>query len=258
MRQALQQRDAGTLLRLVQQHAGTSQARLAAAAGIGQGRLNEIVNGRRQVTRLDVLERLADGLAMPDDARVLFGLAPVHTDTLTGHAEIAHVYTVQAEANRELREQAATAARVDILAVRALGIIALNDSLLRGPLAARDTQVQVRVLLLDPNSPATQIRAAEIGESPGSFAAGIRLALERLAEFGGHPFVRLQAAVYDALPTWRMLTFDGVLYLSAFAASSEGHRSGMYKFTAATDGVLHAGFLRQFDDMWRQARKPQR
>jgi hypothetical protein len=69
--------------------------------------------------------------------------------------------------------------------------------------------------------------------------------------------VRLQAAVYGALPTWRMLTFDGVLYLSAFAASSEGHRSGMYKFTAA-DGVLHAGFLRQFDDMWRQARKPQR
>jgi hypothetical protein len=67
----------------------------------------------------------------------------------------------------------------------------------------------------------------------------------------------LQTAVYDALPTWRMLNFDRVLYLSAFAASAEGHRSGMYKFTAASDGVLHAGFLRQFDDMWRQARRPQ-
>ena len=120
------------MLRLIQQHTGTSQARLATATRIGQGRLNEIVNGRRQVTRLDVLERLADGLAMPDDARVLFGLAPVHADTLTGHAEIATVFTVQAEANRELREHAAVAARVDILAVRALGLIALNDSLLRG------------------------------------------------------------------------------------------------------------------------------
>ena len=51
---------------------------------------------------------------MPDDARVLFGLAPVHTATLTGHAEIAQVFTVQAEVNRELRQLAATTARVDV------------------------------------------------------------------------------------------------------------------------------------------------
>ena len=75
IRHALRERDAGTLLSLVQRHAGVSQA------------------------RLDVLERIAGGLAMPDDARVLFGLAPVHTDTLTGHAEISRVFTVQAEAN---------------------------------------------------------------------------------------------------------------------------------------------------------------
>jgi hypothetical protein len=52
-----------------------------------------------------------------------------------------------------------------------------------------------------------------------------------------------------------MLAFDGILYLSAFAAASEGHRSGMYKLTAAADGVLHAGFLRHFEDMWRRARR---
>lgn len=255
VRLALQQRDAGALLRLVQQHAGVSQARLAGAAGLGQGRLNEVINGHRQISRLDVFERLADGLAMPDDARVLFGLAPAHAATLTGHAEIAHVFTGQAEANRELREQAATAAKVDILAVRALGLVALNDSLLRGPLAARESAVQIRVLLLDPDSPAASVRAGEIGESAESFTAGIRLALARLAEFNGHPHVRLRVAVYRSLPTWRLLSFDGILYLSAFAASSEGHRSGMYKLTAAADGVLHAGFLRQFDDMWQDARQ---
>ena len=36
-----------------------------------QGRLNEVINGHRQVASLDVLERIADGLAMPGDARVL-------------------------------------------------------------------------------------------------------------------------------------------------------------------------------------------
>jgi transcriptional regulator with XRE-family HTH domain len=78
-REVLRQRDTAALLRLIQQHAGVSQARLAAAAGLGQGRLNEIISGRRQVARLDVLERLADGLGMPDVARVLFGLAPFQT-----------------------------------------------------------------------------------------------------------------------------------------------------------------------------------
>lgn len=43
-----------------------------------------------------------------------------------------------------------------------------------------------------------------------------------------------------------MLRFDDVLYLSAFSASAEGHKSGMYKLTAAANGVLHTGFLRQF------------
>ncbi len=65
IRHALRDRDAGNLLSLVQKHAGVSQARLATATGIGQGRLNEIINGHRQVARLDVLERIAGGLAMP-------------------------------------------------------------------------------------------------------------------------------------------------------------------------------------------------
>ena len=95
IRHALRDRDAGNLLSLVQKHAGVSQARLATATGIGQGRLNEIINRHRQVARLDVLERIAGGLAMPDNARVLFGLAPVHAETLTGHAEISRVASHQ-------------------------------------------------------------------------------------------------------------------------------------------------------------------
>jgi transcriptional regulator with XRE-family HTH domain len=255
IRAALRQRDVCSLLRFVQQHAGVSQARLATAAGLGQGRVNEIINGRRQVTRLDVLERLADGLAMPDDARVLFGLAPAHTATLTGHAEIAGIFATQSAADQQLRDHAATASRIDILAVRALGLVALNDSLLRGPLTTRATPVQMRVLLLDPGSPAVVIRAAEIGESAQALASGIRLALAQVAELNSHPLISVETAVYSTLPTWRMLIFDGILYLSAFGAYAEGHRSGMYKLAAATDGVLHAGFLRQFADMWCQANR---
>jgi len=254
-RRALRERDVAVLLQGVQAQTGASQARLAAAAGFGQGRFSEVFHGRRKVTTLEALERIADGLGMPDDARVLFGLAPAHAGTFTGQAEIAAVYPTQAEAGRELREHARTAARVDVLAVRGLGLLGLNDSALRGPLTERDAPVRVRVLLLDPDSPAVGVRAAETGESAASFASGIRMSLARLAELEGHPVVRLEAAVYSTLPVWRMLAFDGTLYLSAFTPKAEGARSGMYKLAAASDGVLHAGMTRQFEDMWRNARR---
>lgn len=254
VRQALRDRDTGAVLRNVQAQTGTSQARLAAATGFGQGRFSEIFHGRRKVATLEALERIADGLAMPDDARVLFGLAPAHAGTFTGHAEISAVYPMQAAASREIREHARTAARVDILVVRGLGLLGLNDSELRGPLTERAAPVRVRALLLDPDSPAVAVRAAETGESAPSYASGIRMSLARLAELEGHPVVRLEAAVYSALPVWRMLVFDGTLFLSAFTPKAEGARSGMYRLTAASDGVLHAGMTRQFEDMWRNGR----
>ncbi|XVQ11205.1 hypothetical protein ACQP1W_01130 [Spirillospora sp. CA-255316] len=197
---------------------------------------------------------------MPDAARALLGLAPRRSEAgaLAGHAEIANVYSSQADVARELREHAGTAEALDILAVRVLGLVAMNDSLLRGPLTTRETPVHVRVLLLDPDAPAAAIRAEEIAESVESFTAGIRLSPARLAELDGHPWVRLQVRLYDDLPTWRMLSFDGTLYLSAFAAAHEGHRSGVYKLTAAADGVLHAAFRRHYDDVWRRARRPGR
>lgn len=258
VRAALNARDVAALLRFVQQHAGISQARIATAVALGQGRINEIMNRKREVTRLDVFERIADGLTMPDHARALLGLAPkraVEAGVLTGHAEISSVYASQADIAGEMRRRATSSTEVQILAVRVLGLIALNDSLLRGPLTTRTTPVRVWVLLLDPEAPVAEIRAREITESADAFRAGIRLSLTRLAELREHPLVSLEVRLYEELPTWRIIGFDDVLYLSAFSPSYEGHRSGVYKLTAAADGVLHAGFRRQYDDLWRRARR---
>ncbi|MFB6881393.1 helix-turn-helix domain-containing protein [Streptomyces noursei] len=62
VRQALRARDVGAVFRHVQQYAGASQARIATATGMTQARVNEIINGRREVSRLDVYERIAEGL----------------------------------------------------------------------------------------------------------------------------------------------------------------------------------------------------
>lgn len=64
----------------------------------------------------------------------------------------------------------------------------------------------------------------------------------------------LQVAAYADLPTWRIIRLDDILYLSAFGQWSEGHPSGMYKLTAAANGVLHAGFVRHFEDVLQRSR----
>ena len=255
---ALEARDVAEIMRLIQRYGGVSQVRLASATGLGQGRVNEIINGHRQVTGLDVFERIANGVSMPDEARVLMGLAPASAATrraFAGHAEIAQVFARQADAEAELRAGAGAVSVIDLLAVRALGLIGLTDSLLRGPLAARADHVSVRVLLLDTDAPVAAVRASEIGESPDAFTAGIRLCIARLAELAGYPSVDLKVALYSDLPTWRIIRLDDVVYLSAFGKWSEGHRSGVYKLTAAANGVLHAGFVRHFEDVWRRSRQ---
>ncbi len=73
---ALDERDVGALFRLLRGRLGASQNRIGTATGLSQGTVCQIMNDSRQVRALDVLERLADGLDMPDQARMRLGLAP--------------------------------------------------------------------------------------------------------------------------------------------------------------------------------------
>ncbi|MEV7088446.1 hypothetical protein AB0O07_21580 [Streptomyces sp. NPDC093085] len=81
-----------------------------------QGRVNEIINRRREVSRLDVYERIADGLGMPDDARHLLGLAAGRERRSGGAAfdlsafpEVVRVYSAQTSAREEIQQQARAA-----------------------------------------------------------------------------------------------------------------------------------------------------
>jgi transcriptional regulator with XRE-family HTH domain len=77
MRQALACHDIATVFRLLQRH-GVSQRRLAAAAGMSQSEVSEIMRGRRVVS-YDVLLRISQGLSIP---RGWLGLA---FDDATAH-----------------------------------------------------------------------------------------------------------------------------------------------------------------------------
>jgi hypothetical protein len=254
---ALRERDMAAVLRAVQRYGGATQTRLAAATGLVQWRISEILRGQRVVTALDVFERIADGLDMPDYARVLLGLAPVHPAGLdhlgpAGRAEMLAVYPSQSAALADIRAAAHDARRIDVLAVRGLGILGLNDSLLRAAVLAN--RPAVRVLLLDPDSDAAARRAEEIRESQDAFTSGVRLAVARLRELADDG-ADVECYLYGLLPTWRVIGLDDALFVSAFGESHEGHTSPMYRITRTSSGALHRGFVRFCDELRRTAQR---
>jgi hypothetical protein len=75
-RRILEERAAGPLFRFAQKY-GISQTRLGIAVGMSQPYVNDIINGRRgTVTAIESWVRIAEGLNMPDHARMALGLAP--------------------------------------------------------------------------------------------------------------------------------------------------------------------------------------
>jgi transcriptional regulator with XRE-family HTH domain len=75
VRRALEQHEVGALFRLVLAQK-ISQTQLGTAVGLGQNRVSQIARDLQHVDSLVRLTAIADGLAMPDHARIAFGLAP--------------------------------------------------------------------------------------------------------------------------------------------------------------------------------------
>ncbi|MFE9646145.1 hypothetical protein ACFYO0_18980 [Streptomyces sp. NPDC006365] len=157
-------------------------------------------------------------------------------------------YATQNSAGEEIQQQAREAEELDVLAVRGLGLIGLNDSLLRAclPREQDGKRLRVRVLLLDPDSDALVQRAAEIGESAESLAGGVHLAEARLRELLADG-CDITVHRYRMLPTWRLIRTDSAMFVSAFDAGWEGHESATYKVMETPHGPLFRGFRRMFE-----------
>jgi hypothetical protein len=74
--EALRSRDMGRFFKLVTQYTGASQTRIGIACGMSQGKVSDIQRGTSEVRHLAVFEQIADGLELPDLARIDLGLAP--------------------------------------------------------------------------------------------------------------------------------------------------------------------------------------
>ena len=89
--EALGARDIGRLFVLLHRYTKVSQTRLAIACDTTQPKISGYMRGIAKVEELSVFERIADGLNMPDPARIARGLAPTIVPTSPGAAPAAPV-----------------------------------------------------------------------------------------------------------------------------------------------------------------------
>jgi tetratricopeptide (TPR) repeat protein len=76
VRDALTNREIGALFRLLDKPGGLTQTRIGTATELGQNRVSMISRDIQAVAELAVFTRIADGLSMPDHARIALGIAP--------------------------------------------------------------------------------------------------------------------------------------------------------------------------------------
>ena len=76
VQEALVRRKLGQFFALYCQYTGASQTDVAACIGRTQPEVNRLIRGNRTVIKLELLTDIADGLVMPDRARMLMGLTP--------------------------------------------------------------------------------------------------------------------------------------------------------------------------------------
>lgn len=120
---ALRARSIGNIFKLLQRHSGASQTQIGIAVGLSQGQVSPIIKGDRQITTFEVFERIAAGLEMPDQARVLLGLAPRNVGSLPNQSGTAGTRRdLGARNSNQLSDgpvvvepRTATAADVDVL-----------------------------------------------------------------------------------------------------------------------------------------------
>jgi tetratricopeptide (TPR) repeat protein len=214
--QALRQRDMGALFRLLCQYTGLSQMRIATVVSLSQGRISEVINGIRNIRDAKVFERIADGLAMPDHARLLLGLSPRQITARTPSRSTTPASSGQ---DADLLRQITAAGRIDGTVVRVLqgetDNIRLLDRRLGAPAVAGKLEAhigQIEASLRYSLRPGNRQELAWALADASALAGWQAIDLSRLTRAWAH-FERATAAAREA----------GDPCLLAFAAGEQAY-----------------------------------
>lgn len=112
----------------------------------------------------------------------------------------------------------------------------------------------VRVLLLDPDSPAAATVDADEGSPAGTLSARIRASLARFSAMRRDcPAIRIRA--YDTQPTVSIVRGDGLMLVTPYLRYFLGSNSPTFEFSADSAPGMFGRYERHFETMWDNSRE---
>ncbi|HUY44804.1 MAG TPA: XRE family transcriptional regulator [Streptosporangiaceae bacterium] len=199
---ALTSKDIGELFRLLHVKAKITQTRIGTACDLSQGRISAIIHGKQRVRTLTVYRRVADGLNMPEHARILLGVASEQPATPSGPA--AEPPVGDPGPQRELLRQIASARNIDTSIIEILqeetNTIRLLDRRLGAPAVAAKLEAQiahVSTSLRHTLSPGRRQRLAAVLADAAALAGWQAIDMGRLPAAWNH-FETATAAAREA------------------------------------------------------------
>lgn len=169
--------------------------------------------------------------------RVLFGATGYYRDQETARPDI--VATVH------------SSKRVDIMLIQGHTFILDRQSLLEEMLVGTQN-LEVRILLLDPNGASMTAYLTSLGLSPGAQAQyRAKCALVENCLNGYQGRFALQYKYYDHFPSWKLIIADSHAFIAPYDAQRRGSRLP-YVAYADMGRPFFVAFSNHFEQVWRR------
>lgn len=278
VRVALSRRSIADLFRIVQRATGATQSQIGFTTGLSQAQVSEIISGSRKVMSVDVLARIATGLAMPDCAATVLFLGRTgggaHNDSAakTGITPACLAQPSLAGVTSVYTSRSAFMSAVPIHTlfegVHLLRASGLSLNLLcqhysdTGLCAVVESGATIQALLLQPEGRAIRDREQEEGYPPGYLSTlnelnlnVLRKARERLPDDAR---ANLQIGLYDATIRFNVILIDDRLCIAQpYLPGSRGVDSPTFVIEPQQSSHgLYDTFEQLFESAW-ESRQPQ-
>jgi len=255
MGEALALRNMAAVIKLYRKYTGASQTQIAAACEIPQSHVSEIENGGRQVSKLDLFERFADGLRIPGArlglAERAWEIGPTGRPAprVVAPSEVVRVYpnrgAVPGGIWRSFLEKATRS--VDILVIAGLFLPDGHADLVPILREKGENGVKIRYALGKPDSAAVALRGAEEGIAD-MLAVRTRLSLTYLAGLKDAPGVEVglhETTLYNSL-----YRFDNDLLVNTHVYGAPAAHSPVIHLRHGPDAKLFDHYTSSFEKVW--------
>ena len=108
---------------------------------------------------------------------------------------------------------------------------------------------EIKILLLNPQSPQLLLRASDEDEVPAAWTFEIQATIDRLKGLATREDIAINIRLYNRYPVWRMTVIDRTKsYIHFFLKGQQGPQSELLELT--DDNDLFQAFLLEFDQIW--------